>query len=332
MGFRENLQYLRSTRDMSQADLAQHLDVSRQSVAKWEAEKSYPEMDKLIRICDLFDCSLDELVRGDLTGAEGKSEAEAMVTAVCEAEVDAVTTVVNARGVEMEAAAACEAEVDAGREAETSADEVGDESAALCKPKSAGAIVDATASEAKQNDSTARTQHEPAAAAPLDEFGYDEHMRRRAWDYAVGMAAIVLSVGVGFLVSYTGPGGTPVPFVLAVAVGVGVALFLSVPAYTGHQLFLREHPHIEDFYTSEQKAEARRWKALGIAGAVALAAAGLNMPGLFATFQQYTFSGLAMFLCFAAAVGVLVYTVMMDHRIDVARYNAAAPATTAKEC
>lgn len=44
MGFRENLQHLRSTRDMSQADLAQQLGVSRQSMAKWEAEKSYPEM------------------------------------------------------------------------------------------------------------------------------------------------------------------------------------------------------------------------------------------------------------------------------------------------
>lgn len=307
MGFRENLQYLRSTRDMSQADLAQQLDVSRQSVAKWEAEKSYPEMDKLIRICDLFECSLDELVRGDLAGVEEEPEAEATVAVVCEAEVEA------------------------GREAEPSTDEVKAENAALCKPKNAEAIVDATACEAKQNEPTARMQHEPASAAPLDEFGYDEHMRRRAWDYAAGMAAIVLSVGVGFLVTYTGPGGSPVSFILALAAGVGVALFLAVPAYTGHQLFLRKHPYIEDFYTPEQKSEARRWKAFGIAGAVVLAAAGLNMPGLFATFQQYTFSGLAMFLCFAAAVGVLVYTVMMDHRIDIARYNAAAPAATAKE-
>jgi len=43
------------------------LGVSRQSVNKWEAERSYPEMDKLLKICDLFDCTLDELVKGDLT-------------------------------------------------------------------------------------------------------------------------------------------------------------------------------------------------------------------------------------------------------------------------
>lgn len=37
-------------------------------MAKWEAEKSYPEMDKLLKLCDLFECTLDDLVRGDLTG------------------------------------------------------------------------------------------------------------------------------------------------------------------------------------------------------------------------------------------------------------------------
>ena len=73
MSFRDNLQHLRDLQDMSQADLAQRIGVSRQSVAKWEAEKSYPEMDKLIRICDLFGCSLDDLVRGDLAGREAAS-------------------------------------------------------------------------------------------------------------------------------------------------------------------------------------------------------------------------------------------------------------------
>lgn len=44
------------------------LGVSRQSVSKWEAERAYPEMDKLLKLCDLFGCTLDELVSGDLTG------------------------------------------------------------------------------------------------------------------------------------------------------------------------------------------------------------------------------------------------------------------------
>lgn len=67
MSFRDNLQHLRATRNMTQEQLAMLLGVSRQSVSKWEAEKSYPEMDKLLKLCDLFDCSLDELIKGDLT-------------------------------------------------------------------------------------------------------------------------------------------------------------------------------------------------------------------------------------------------------------------------
>ena len=67
MSFRDNLQHLRATRNMTQEQLAMLVGVSRQSVTKWEAEKAYPEMDKLLAICQIFDCTLDELVRGDLT-------------------------------------------------------------------------------------------------------------------------------------------------------------------------------------------------------------------------------------------------------------------------
>lgn len=67
MSFRDNLQSLRASRGMTQEQLAMLLGVSRQSVTKWEAERSYPEMDKLLALCDIFDCTLDELVKGDLT-------------------------------------------------------------------------------------------------------------------------------------------------------------------------------------------------------------------------------------------------------------------------
>lgn len=75
MSFRENLQHLRATRNMTQEQLAMLLGVSRQSVTKWEAEKSYPEMDKLLKICQIFECSLDDLVQGDLTQRQPEAEA-----------------------------------------------------------------------------------------------------------------------------------------------------------------------------------------------------------------------------------------------------------------
>ena len=54
MSFRDNLQALRAERNMTQEQLAMLLGVSRQSVTKWEAERSCPEMDKLLKICDIF--------------------------------------------------------------------------------------------------------------------------------------------------------------------------------------------------------------------------------------------------------------------------------------
>ena len=70
MKFRDNLLHLRQQRNMTQEQLAMLLGVSRQSVAKWESGQSTPDVDKLMRMADLFDCTLDELVSGDLTQRE----------------------------------------------------------------------------------------------------------------------------------------------------------------------------------------------------------------------------------------------------------------------
>ncbi len=63
----KNLQYLRKREKITQEDLAEKLNVSRQSVSKWETGEAYPETDKLIALCDLFSVSLDGLMRTDLT-------------------------------------------------------------------------------------------------------------------------------------------------------------------------------------------------------------------------------------------------------------------------
>lgn len=72
MSFRDNLQHLRATRGMTQEQLAMMVGVSRQSVTKWESERAYPEMDKLLKICQVFDCTIDDLVQGDLTTRAGE--------------------------------------------------------------------------------------------------------------------------------------------------------------------------------------------------------------------------------------------------------------------
>lgn len=129
MSFRDNLQHLRGTRNMTQSELAMLVGVSRQSVAKWEAEKSYPEMDKLIKLCDLFECTIDDLVRGDLTGSA---------------------------------------------------------------PDPKRAL--------------------PEGAPPVDACGYDEHMRRRAWEVPAGIALFIAGFGVAAVVTSlnaSNPGALP---------------------------------------------------------------------------------------------------------------------------
>ena len=74
MSFRDNLQHLRAERNMTQEQLAMLLGVSRQSVTKWEAERAMPELDKLLKMCQIFDCTLDDLVQGDLTSRAPEPE------------------------------------------------------------------------------------------------------------------------------------------------------------------------------------------------------------------------------------------------------------------
>jgi len=61
----EKISSLRNGEGMSQGDLAEKLNVSRQSVSKWETNASIPDLDKLIQLSDLFNLTLDELVRGE---------------------------------------------------------------------------------------------------------------------------------------------------------------------------------------------------------------------------------------------------------------------------
>ena len=62
MSLSENIYRFRTEQNMSQLDLADALEVSRQSVSKWETGTAVPELDKLIKMSDLFDVSLDVLV------------------------------------------------------------------------------------------------------------------------------------------------------------------------------------------------------------------------------------------------------------------------------
>ena len=62
MNFNNNLIALRKLNNISQVDFAKKIKVSRQTVSKWEAGETYPELDKLMSMCELFNIGLDDLV------------------------------------------------------------------------------------------------------------------------------------------------------------------------------------------------------------------------------------------------------------------------------
>ncbi|WP_286907315.1 helix-turn-helix domain-containing protein [Clostridium sp. UBA1652] len=68
MSFGQNIQFLRKMyKGMTQEELAEKMGVSRQTVSKWELDATYPEMDKVIALCNLFSCSMDKLIREDIS-------------------------------------------------------------------------------------------------------------------------------------------------------------------------------------------------------------------------------------------------------------------------
>ena len=242
MSFRENLQYLRATRNMTQEQLAMLLGVSRQSVAKWEAEKSSPEMDKLLKLCQIFDCSLDDLVRGDLTGRA---------------------------------------------------------------PEPAAAV---------------------PAGPPADVCGYDEHQRMMAWKVPTGVAAIL--VGIAIALFFEGAadlaplGARDGLFVLIVLAGILVGLAFLVPAGMDHAAFQRAHPYVEDFYTDDDRARARKSFSAGLIAGIALIFVGIGF--LLVLGEDRALENVALFfLMLFVALGVwnITHYGMLLGRTNVDEYN-----------
>lgn len=56
------IQELRKSKKMTQEELAEKLGVTPQAVSKWETDNSYPDIDLLVEIADLFNCTVDELL------------------------------------------------------------------------------------------------------------------------------------------------------------------------------------------------------------------------------------------------------------------------------
>lgn len=90
MKFGENLQKLRKEKGLSQEQLAEKLGVTRQSVSKWESGASYPEMDKIVSLCNMFHCDLDVLINKDVTEERQRKDASSIVKSLFQGATDYV--------------------------------------------------------------------------------------------------------------------------------------------------------------------------------------------------------------------------------------------------
>lgn len=80
----ERIYELRKKNNMSQGDLADELDTSRQTISKWENNVSTPELDKILHLCEVFSVSSDYILRGIVEETENYSKEEGNQTVIKE--------------------------------------------------------------------------------------------------------------------------------------------------------------------------------------------------------------------------------------------------------
>lgn len=285
MSFRSNLQYLRAERRMTQEQLAMLLGVSRQSVTKWEAEKSYPEMDKLIKMCQIFECSLDDLVTGDVSGrgvpARGDLGGYSPVRAPSGGIVD-------------------------------------DGPAAPMSVASWGAQLDAPV-DLVYSFPVSGISTIPDGPA-TDVCGYDEHMVTFARKIAIGVVLCILGAAAAIFTDEVMRSDGIV--LLATFAFVAAGLAFTIPAGIDHAAFAKAHPYVADFYTEEEKATARRRASIAIVAGIAVILLGVAAAALFEVESNVQVYGESLMMVLVAiGVGMIVYWGMLWGRTDLADYN-----------
>lgn len=76
MNLGERLFELRKTKNLTQDEVAEKLNVTRQTVSKWETNQSSPDFDKIVPISELFEIGVEELLTGKKEEKQGKEEVQ----------------------------------------------------------------------------------------------------------------------------------------------------------------------------------------------------------------------------------------------------------------
>lgn len=95
MKLSNNLKNIRKENNLSQEQLAEKLGVSRQAVSKWESGQSYPEMDKVLLICKLFNYNIDELMNENVKEVNETKQSKVNINKYIEDFFNFITKTVN---------------------------------------------------------------------------------------------------------------------------------------------------------------------------------------------------------------------------------------------
>lgn len=304
---RENLLYLREQRGMSQSQLAARLDVSRQSVQKWEAEKSYPEMEKLIKICDIFGCSMDDLVRGDLTASADEAAEEEYVDAASEASDSELS-----HQDDTARSDSTTLPIDAAKEGVTPVYAVAGSpapKAVHCQPKTA------------------------AQAESCSWVDFDAYMKRRA--RTLSLSALFLAGGFSaeffaeaVQLDLTGEINQLGSVLLMICVALSAVLGLA--AHRSRVAFIARNGSVRDSAPEEEalRGHRRRSVYLSLLLTVAIVIAPSFVPGLYG---KSAYASAAYWLAIAVAAGLLVNSLVCAGALDTDRYNRTARRFLAKK-
>ena len=93
--FSENIKKIRKDNNLSQEQLADEIGVSRQAISKWESASAYPEMDKIILLCDKFNLNIDDLLHKDIKEVKGEEEVKNNINKYIEEFLKFITSVIN---------------------------------------------------------------------------------------------------------------------------------------------------------------------------------------------------------------------------------------------
>ena len=93
--FSENLKKIRKDNNLSQEQLADELGVSRQAISKWESAVAYPEMDKIITLCEKFNLNIDDLLHKDIREVKGEEESKKNLNKYVDDFLNFITNTIN---------------------------------------------------------------------------------------------------------------------------------------------------------------------------------------------------------------------------------------------